>query len=89
MVMVQNRLRVAYNDSYRILHNLPRSSSARAHVQSNILTFDALIRKYIFSFISRCLKSVPREEWHFLLIGAIGNGVLNHSHTSIKLKNQN
>ena len=53
-----NRLRVAYNDSYRILHNLPRSSSARAHqVQSNILTFDALIRKYIFSFISRCLKS--------------------------------
>ena len=49
-----NRLRVAYNDSYRILHNLPRSFSARTHqVQANILTFDAILRKHVFSFISR------------------------------------
>ena len=53
-----SRLRVAYNDSYRILHHIPRCVSARNHqVQSNIDTFDALIRKYIFSFTNRCINS--------------------------------
>ena len=43
-----SRLRVAYNDSYKILHHIhiPRCVSARNHqVQSNIDTLDALIRK--------------------------------------------
>ena len=51
--------RVAYNDSYRILHHIPRCVSARSNhqVQSNIDTFDALIRKYIFSFTNHCINS--------------------------------
>ena len=53
-----SRLRVAYNDSYRILHHIPRCVSASNHqVQSNIDTLDALIRKYIFSFTNRCINS--------------------------------
>ena len=53
-----SRLRVAYNDSYRILHHIPRCVSARNHqVQLNIDTLDALIRKYIFSFTNRCINS--------------------------------
>ena len=44
--------------TYRILHHIPRCVGARNHqVQSNIDTFDALIRKYIFSFTNRCINS--------------------------------
>ena len=51
-------LRVAYNDSYRILDHISRYVSARNHqVQSNTETLDALIRKYIFSFINLCMNS--------------------------------
>ena len=53
-----SRLRVAYNDSYRILHYIPRCVSDRNHqVQSNIYILYALIRKHIFSFINRCMNS--------------------------------
>ena len=53
-----SRLRVAYNDSYRILHHIPRCVSDRNHqVQSNIDILYALIRKHIFSFINRCMNS--------------------------------
>ena len=53
-----SRLRVAYNDSCRILHQIPRCVSAHNHqVQSNIDTLDALIRKHIFSFMKRCMNS--------------------------------
>ena len=53
-----SRLRVAYNDSYRILHHIPRCFSARNHqVQLNIDTSNALIRKNIFSFINRCTNT--------------------------------
>ena len=49
------KLRVAYNDSYRILHNLPRYVSAReCQVSAHVTTFSALIRKSFFSFVSRC-----------------------------------
>ena len=54
------KLHVAYNDLYRILHNLPRYVSARAcqvsaHVP--VTTLSALIGKSLFSFDSRCLHS--------------------------------
>ena len=53
-----NRIRVAYNNAYRILYNISRSSSVRSHqVQDNITTFDALIRKRQYSFLSRCNKT--------------------------------
>ena len=46
-----NRLRAAYNDSYKILHPIPRCVNARNHqVQSNINTFVALIWMHIFLF---------------------------------------
>ena len=39
-------LKVAYNDSYRILHGLPRNTSARElQIQDDIVTFDALLPK--------------------------------------------
>ena len=49
-----NRIRVAYTNAYRILlHNISRSRSVRSHqVQDNITTFDALIRKRQYSFLS-------------------------------------
>ena len=53
-----NRIKVAYNDAYRILHNLPRFVSARElQVSFGITTFEALQRKYMFSFVSRLLQS--------------------------------
>ena len=52
------KLRVAYNDSYRILHDLPRYVSAReCQVSAHVTTFSALIRKSLFSFVSRCFHS--------------------------------
>ena len=51
-------LRVAYNDSYCILHNLPRWISARlSQIECHINTFDAISRKTRFSFIQRCQSS--------------------------------
>ena len=52
------RIRVAYNNSFRILHGIPRYISAREkQVCNDITTFDALIRKSVYSFINRCLCS--------------------------------
>ena len=52
------RLRVAYNDSFRILHNLPRWTSVRlSQIECHINTFDAILRKTTFSFIQRCQRS--------------------------------
>ena len=51
-------LQVAYNDSYRILHGLPRNTSAMRTSNSNdIATFDALLRKPMIRFIGRSRKS--------------------------------
>ena len=64
---------VAYNDSYKIFHHIPRYVSAHNYqVQSHIETFDALIRKDIFSFINRCINSqnifimllMSSDLWH-------------------------
>ena len=53
-----NRVRIAYNNSFRILHNIRRQESARTRqIQSNIKTFDALIRNYLYSFLKRCNNS--------------------------------
>ena len=52
------RLRVTYNDSYRIFHNLPRWTSARlSQIECHINTFASFLRKSTFSFIQRCQKS--------------------------------
>ena len=53
-----NRLRVAYNNAYRILFSLPR----RIHineimVNNGISTFYSLMRKYTANFIIRCKHS--------------------------------
>ena len=53
-----NHLRVAYNDSFRLIHGLKRNVSARElQVKANIPTFDALQRKLIYRFIERCCLS--------------------------------
>ena len=53
-----NHLRVAYNDSFLLIHGLKRNVSARElQVKANIPTFDALQRKLIYRFIERCCLS--------------------------------
>ena len=53
-----NRLQIAYNDSYRILHNIPRYTSARLEqINANVTTFEALLRKCVFSFVTCCMQS--------------------------------
>ena len=52
------RIRVAYNNSFRFLHELPRYVSAREHqVLNNITTLDAILRKMCCSFVYRCSDS--------------------------------
>ena len=51
-------LKIAYNDSYRMLHGLPRNTSARElQIEDDIVTFDALLRKSMFRIIDGCQKS--------------------------------
>ena len=53
-----NRIRVAYNNTYRILHNIARNVSVKDYqIKNNIPTFDALIRKLTFLFNKRCVNS--------------------------------
>ena len=53
-----NRLRVGYNNAYRILFNLPRRTSmSTTLVQNNVPTFHALIRKHTANFMLRCINS--------------------------------
>ena len=41
-----NKIRVAYNNAFRLLHGIPRCMSARLHqINANVTTFDAHIRK--------------------------------------------
>ena len=47
-------MRVAFNDKFRMLFDLPRYASASKHqISLNIVTFDALNRTQLFAFISR------------------------------------
>ena len=55
-----NRVRIAYNNSFRILHNIPRQESAinrTRQIQSIIMAFDALIRNYLYWLLKRCNNS--------------------------------
>ena len=50
-----HRLRVSYNNAYRILFNLRhRVSISSTLVQNNICTFQALIQKWVACFMIRC-----------------------------------
>ena len=50
-----NRLKVAYNDAYRILHGLTRYHSARvSQIYNSIDSFYALQRKITYKFVERC-----------------------------------
>ena len=49
-----NKIRVAYNNTFRVLHGIPRYVSARLHqINVNVTTFDAHIRKCLFCFYRR------------------------------------
>ena len=53
-----SKIHVAYNNLYRkILHVSRRSSASKMFVDSNILNFEALLRKELFSFTSRLAVS--------------------------------
>ena len=53
-----NRLRVAYNNAYRILFNLPRRIHINETMVNNgISTFYSLMRKHTANFIIRCKHS--------------------------------
>ena len=46
------KIRVAYNNSFRFLHGLPRYVSAREHqVLNNLTTLDTILRKMSCSFV--------------------------------------
>ena len=50
-----NRLKVAYNDAYRILRGMPRYHSAKeSQTYYNIDSFYALQRKITYKFVERC-----------------------------------
>ena len=53
-----NRLRVGYNNAYRILFNLPRRTSmSTTLVQNNVPASHALMRKHTAKFMLRCINS--------------------------------
>ena len=44
-----NRMRISYNDAYRLLHNIPRFISANEDlIVAEFSTFQALIRRYVY-----------------------------------------
>ena len=51
------RIRIAYKNSFRFLHGLPRYVSARKHQElNNITTFDSIFKKISCSFIYGCYE---------------------------------
>jgi len=52
------RLRMAYNDTYRIMHYIPRNVSVHPHqVNYYVKICDTLCRNYLYSFVRRCETS--------------------------------
>jgi len=48
-------LRAAYNNTYLIMHYIPRNVSVRLHqVSHRVTTFDALMRNNLYRFLPRC-----------------------------------
>lgn len=66
---VMERLKVAYNKSFRMFFSVRRRATSITQVSLNIVTFYALLRKSIFSFKSRILKS------NNILVASINNSV--------------
>ena len=69
------RLRAAYNNTYRIMHCIPRNASVRPHqVNHRVKTFDALLRNNRYRFLQRCVSSsnffylISSNVWCFLEI---------------------
>ena len=60
------RMRVAFNDKFRMLFDLLRYASAGEHqVTFNIVKFFSLIRKQLFSFIFRLMQSLVLSSCFF------------------------
>ena len=71
----KNRLKVANNDAYRILHGMTRYHSARAsQIYYNIDSFYALQRKITYKFVERCHLS--QNLWLKLLMSLIASMIL-------------
>jgi len=52
------RLRVAYNNAYRIMHYISRNVSVRPHQVSHcVRTFDAMLGNNLYRFFMRCTSS--------------------------------
>ena len=53
-----NKLKVAYNNIFRLFMNLKRDCSiSQAYVENNVHNFEALLRVFMGSFINRIVKS--------------------------------
>ena len=64
-----NRLKVAYNDAYRILHGMTRYHRARAsQIYYNIDSFYALQRKITYKFDERC--DLSQNLWLKMLMSS-------------------
>ena len=49
-----NKIRVAYNNAFRLLHGIPKYVSARLRqIYANISNFDAYIRNCLYGFYRR------------------------------------
>ena len=71
-----NRIRVAFNDAYRLIHQIPRWISVRHDmVFEGITTFDAILRKSMFAFIHRCFNSQ-----NALIVSLMNSDVFFRSH---------
>ena len=56
----------AYNNAYRMMHDIPRNVSVRPHqVNHYARTFDALFRNYLYGFVRRCEPSSIFLSDHF------------------------
>ena len=68
-----NKIQVAYNNSYRIFMQLPKFCSASAmFAYSNVLGFDAILRKQRFNMLRRLkestnviLQNIMLGDWSF------------------------
>ena len=79
-----NKIRVAYNNAFRVLHGIPRCVSDRLHqINVNVTTFVAHIRKYLY----RLCRRVELSN-NAVIIAIAKSDVLFQSkfHTSFKAK---
>ena len=78
------RVIVAYNDVYRSLFGIKRGESiSNIYVINGINSFNMLVRKYIFSFRDRLMKSE-----NILIKTAVGSTFFNVSRMTCKWNQQ-